>query len=857
MAHRTTLEEERPAKTPKGTKKSGAAARVKTSGNEERQRVFDAFRRWGYLEATLDPLGLFEPLKLQDLDGLSGDAADEARRIYCGTIGADFMHLAEPERRRWIAERLEASATEVDQKKILERLIRADLFEQVLQARYLGTKRFSLEGVTALIPLLDSILDTAGEHGALESVMAMSHRGRLNVMVHAACKTPHEVVSGFEDVDPRSVLGAGDVKYHVGATGTYVTTTGKQIGIHLVSNPSHLEAVDPVAVGRVRAKQTRYGLRGPYVDRSRETLNKVVPIVMHGDAAFAGQGVFAETLNFADLKAYTVGGTIHIIVNNLIGFTTRPVQEHSSRFASDIAKRQSVPIFHVNGEDPDAVVRIGKLAAEYRATFGSDVVVDIIGYRRHGHSEVDDPTITQPLLYERIKNHAPLWKIYAESTGIDSSLMVDAIRKEYEEEQAKARAIKKIPHLRKLPDYWSPYQHGRYDSSYEVDTGLTPEKLAEITDGLVRVPENFHIHPKIAKLLEQRAEMGHGKRAVDYGFAEALAFGSVLLEGNPVRLTGQDTERGTFSQRHSVLIDTATEHNYLTLSHLSKQQAFCEIHNSSLSEAGCLGFEYGFSRDYPEALVLWEAQFGDFANGAQVIIDQFISAGEDKWNLPAGIVLLLPHGYEGQGPEHSSARLERFMQLAAEDNMQICQPSTAAQYFHMLRRQVRRPWRKALIVFTPKSMLRHPDASSKIEEFTRPRFLPLVPDREVQDAKRILIASGKVGHELRGERRRRKDTSTAIFFLDQLYPLPRTEITAAIAEHPNAREIVWVQEEPANMGAHFYILPRLERLAKASGLRVRSVKRSGSASPATGSAKAHELEQKTLLALAFTTAGSD
>jgi 2-oxoglutarate dehydrogenase E1 component len=856
MAHRTTLEEERPARTPKAARKSATGGQTQGVSSEERERVFDAFRRWGYLEATLDPLGLLEPLKYPDLEGLTGDAAAEARRVYCGNIGADFMHLPEPERRRWIAERLEAPASEVNQQKILERLIRADLFEQVLQARYLGTKRFSLEGVTALIPLLDSILDTAGEHGAVESVMAMSHRGRLNVMVHAACKTPHEVVAGFEDVDPRSVLGAGDVKYHVGATGTYITTAGKPIGMHLVSNPSHLEAVDPVAVGRVRAKQTRYGLRGPYVDRSRETLNKVVPIVMHGDAAFAGQGIWAETLNFADLMAYTVGGTIHIIVNNLIGFTTRPAQEHSSRFASDIAKRQSVPIFHVNGEDPDAVVRIGKLAAEYRATFGSDVVVDIIGYRRHGHSEVDDPTITQPLMYERIKNHPALWKIYAERTGIDSSLMAEEVRKEYEEEQTKARALRKIPHLRKLPDYWTPYQHGRYESSYEVDTGLTAEKLAELTEGLVRVPEGFHIHPKIAKLLEQRAEMGHGKRAVDYGFAEALAFASVLLDGNPVRLTGQDTQRGTFNQRHAVLIDTQTEHNYLTLSHLSKEQAFCEIHNSSLSEAGCLGFEYGFSRDYPEALVLWEAQFGDFANGAQVIIDQFISAGEDKWNLPAGLVMLLPHGYEGQGPEHSSARLERFMQLAAEDNMQICQPSTAAQYFHMLRRQARRPWRKPLIVFTPKSMLRHPDASSKLEEFTRPRFLPLVPDREVQNAQRILIASGKVGHELRGERRRRKDTSTAIFFLDQLYPLPRAEITAALAEHPNAREIVWAQEEPANMGALFYVLPRLERLAKASGLRVRSVKRSGSASPATGSSKAHELEQKTLLALAFTTASA-
>src|SRR6266436_1066360 len=857
MAHRTTLEEEHPAKAPRAAKTPGALGTARVAGNEERERVFDAFRRWGYLEATLDPLGFLGPQKRPELDGLAGEAAEEARRIYCGTVGADFMHLPEPERRRWIAERLEAPPNQVDQQKILERLIRADLFEQVLQARYLGTKRFSLEGVTALIPLLDSILDAAGEHGAESSIMAMSHRGRLNVMVHAACKAPHEVVSGFEDVDPRSVLGAGDVKYHVGATGTYVTTSGKEIGIHLVSNPSHLEAVDPVAVGRARAKQTRHGLRGPYVDRSSETLNKVVPIVMHGDAAFAGQGIWAETLNFADLRAYTVGGTIHIIVNNLIGFTTKPAQEHSSRFASDIAKRQSVPIFHVNAEDPDAVVRIGKLATEYRATFGSDVVVDLIGYRRHGHSEVDDPTITQPLLYERIKNHAPLWKIYAEHTGIDSSLTAEAVRKEYEEEQTKARALRKIPHLRKLPDYWAPYQHGRYKPEYEVDTGLTLEKLAEITDGLVRVPEGFHIHPKIAKLLEQRAEMGHGKRAVDYGFAEMLAFGSILLDGNPVRLTGQDTERGTFSQRHAVLIDTQTEHNYLTLSHLSKQQAFCEIHNSSLSEAGCLGFEYGFSRDYPEALVLWEAQFGDFANGAQVIIDQFISAGEDKWNLPAGLVMLLPHGYEGQGPEHSSARLERFMQLAAEDNMQICQPSTAAQYFHMLRRQVRRPWRKPLIVFTPKSMLRHPDASSNIEEFTKPRFLPLVPDREVQDARRILIASGKVGHELRAERRRRKDASTAIFFLDQLYPLPRTEILAAIEAHPQAREIVWVQEEPANMGALFYVLPRLERLAQTKNIQVRSVKRSASASPATGSTKAHELEQKTLLTLAFTTTSGD
>jgi 2-oxoglutarate dehydrogenase E1 component len=845
MVNRTTVEEERPAKPAKPSKKPNPAD--KTSA-EDRERVFVAFRRLGYLEASLDPLGFFGPVKQSELDQLTGAAAKEARGVYSGTIGAEFMHLPEEERRRWIAERMEASPGAVNQPKILERLIRADLFEQVLQARYLGTKRFSLEGVTALIPLLDSILDTVGEHGAIESVMAMSHRGRLNVMVHAACKPPHEVVAGFEDVDPRSVLGAGDVKYHVGATGTYVTSTGKEIGIHLVSNPSHLEAVDPIAMGRARAKQTRLGLG---------SANKVVPIVMHGDAAFAGQGIWAETLNLADLKAYTVGGTIHIIVNNLIGFTTRPPQEHSSRFASDIAKRQSVPVFHVNGEDPDAVVRVGKLAAKYRAEFGSDVVIDIIGYRRHGHSEVDDPTITQPRLYEAIKNHPPLWKIYSQHIGADPTQTVEAVRSEYEAEQSKARQIKKIPRLRMLPEYWSAYHRGRFNAEWEVDTGLTCETLAEITDVLVRAPEGFHVHPKITKLLEQRAEMGHGKRAVDYGFAEALALGSVILEGNPVRLTGQDTQRGTFNQRHAVLVDTETEEEYVPLAHLAGNspngQPFVEIANSPLSEAGCLGFEYGFSRDYPEALVLWEAQFGDFVNGAQVIIDQFISAGEDKWNLPSGVVLLLPHGYEGQGPEHSSARMERFMQLAGEENMQIAQPSTAAQYFHLLRRQARRPWRKPLVVFTPKSMLRHPDASSSIDEFTQPRFLPVVPEREIQDARRILIASGKVGHELRAERRRRKDTSTAILFLDQLYPLPRPEILAAIEEHPNAREVVWVQEEPKNMGALFWVVPRIAQLIQSKGLKMRTIKRSPSASPATGSAKAHELEQKTLLSLAFTT----
>jgi 2-oxoglutarate dehydrogenase E1 component len=847
MANPVTLTPEKSSKPAKKTPERNG------TGNTERERVFEAFRCWGFAEANLDPLGFLVPLKCPDLDGLTGEYAEEARRHYCTTIGVEFAHLPEPERRKWIAEQMEGPEFEVNQQKILERLVRADLFEQILQSRYLGSKRFSLEGNTSLIPLLDSVLDAAGNLGGVDSLMAMSHRGRLNVMAHIACKPIHEVVAGFEDVDPRSVLGAGDVKYHVGATGVYTTSSGAKLNIHLVSNPSHLEAVDPVAMGRARAKQTRHGAHGPEVDRSQKVLNEVWTIVMHGDAAFAGQGIWAETLNLADLAAYTVGGTVHIIVNNLIGFTTRPVQEHSSRFASGIARRQSVPIFHVNAEDPDAVVRVGRIAAEYRAKFNSDVVIDLIGYRRHGHSEVDDPTITQPRLYERIKNHSPLWKLYSAQTRIDGATIAEAVKKEYEDEQRKAGKLTKIPHLRKLPDYWSPYHYGKYHASYEVDTGLTREKIAEITQGLVRTPAGFNVHPKIVKLLEQRAEMGQGKRAFDYGFAELLAYGSLVLEGNPVRLTGQDSQRGTFNQRHAVLVDNQTEAEYLPLAHLSPDQAFCEIYNSSLSEAGCLGFEYGFSRDYPEALVLWEAQFGDFANGAQVIIDQFLSASEDKWGLPTGVVMLLPHGYEGQGPEHSSARIERFMQLAAEGNMNICQPSTAAQYFHLLRRQARRPWRKPLVVFTPKSMLRHPDASSPIEDFERPRFLTLVPDNEVTDAQSILIASGKVGHELRAERRRRKDTTTAIFFLDQLYPLPKDEIAAAIAAHPNVREIVWVQEEPANMGALFYVLPRLERIAQAKDIRVRSVKRSASASPATGSAKAHELEQKTLLTLAFAT----
>jgi 2-oxoglutarate dehydrogenase E1 component len=804
--------------------------------------VFDAFRQWGYLEADLDPLGFLPKSPHPELQ-IAGETAREARQVYCGTVGVEFMHIAEPERRKWIRERMENPQPAVDQERILDQLIRADLFEQVLQQRYLGTKRFSLEGVTALLPLVDEILDAAGQRGAVELVIGMSHRGRLNVIVHVAKRAPEEVFAGFEDVDPRSVLGGGDVKYHMGATGEYVTRSGARIHIHLVSNPSHLEAVDPVTVGRTRAKQDRIGAGGT---------EKYLPLLVHGDGAFAGQGIFAETLNYSDLKGYTVGGTVHVIVNNLLGFTTLPTELHSSRFAAQIARRQSVPIFHVNGEDVDAVVRVGRIALEYRYTFGSDVVVDLIGYRRHGHSEVDDPTVTQPLMYQAIKDHPALSEIYAEDVGApDAQARVTAIRSEYEAAQKNAASITKKPTFRDLPKYWDHYKGGRYKPEYEVETAVPAERLREITQRLTTYPEDFHVHPKVKKLLAQRAEMGTGRRPMDYGMAEALAFGSLVKAGVPVRLSGQDTRRGTFNQRHSVLLDIENEHEYVPLEQIAPGQARCEVYNSTLSEAGVLGFEYGYSRDYPEALVLWEAQFGDFVNVAQAVIDQFISAGEDKWGLLSGVVLLLPHGYEGQGPEHSSARIERFLQLAARDNFQICQPSTAAQYFHLLRRQALRPWRKPLVVFTPKSMLRHPEASSSISDLSNKRFMTVRPDTEVTDAKRILVCTGKIGHELKVERKKRKNASTAIVFVEQLYPFPEAELSKELERHTAAREIVWVQEEPSNMGALSFVLPRLRRIAGKHP--VLSVKRSASASPATGSPKAHEVEQKTLLTLAFTT----
>ena len=820
----------------------------------QREEVFDIFRRWGFLQASLDPLGQYLPPEPFPTPAPDGAYAAAARGFYCGTIGVEYMHMASPEKRSWIAQQMERSFAPADPKRILSDLIRADVFEQVIQQRYLGTKRFSLEGLTALIPFLDQLFTTAADAGVNRSLFAMSHRGRLNVMVNIIGRGSLEIFSKFEDVDPRSTLGGGDVKYHMGATGEFKTAHGKTVCLHLASNPSHLEAVDPVVMGRTRARQERVGNDGSH---------SILPLIIHGDAAFAGQGIWAETMNLASINGYDVGGTIQVVVNNLLGFTANPEESNSSRFSTDLAKRLPVPIFHVNAEDPEAVVRVAEIAANYRQTFASDVVVDLIGYRRHGHSEVDDPTVTQPRRYARIKDHPPLSKLYARKLGVDSAAEAAEIQAQFLEDQRRAAHHEAsteasgafvVKRMHELPSYWEPYCGGPLAANDQPHTGLDAGKVGELTGLLTRAPEGFHVHPKVAKLLEQRSEMGTGKRAIDYGFAELLAYASLLKNGTPVRLTGQDSQRGTFNQRHSVLIDTETEVRWSQLSDLGpgpdgKPQGRWEVYNSILSEAACLGFEYGFSRDFPEALVLWEAQFGDFANGAQIIIDQFLAAGEAKWGLLSGLVLLLPHGYEGQGPEHSSARVERYLQLAAQDNLQIAQPSTAAQYFHLLRRQSLRHWRKPLVVFTPKSMLRHADAMSTLADMAADRFQLVIPDPGLVNPRRLLVCTGKIGHNLRVERAKRKADDVGIIFIEQLYPWPEADLRSALEMYPGAHDIVWVQEEPANMGALAYVMPKLRLLAH--DRPVLSVKRTASASPATGSAKAHELEEKTLIDLAF------
>ncbi|HVR85381.1 MAG TPA: 2-oxoglutarate dehydrogenase E1 component [Planctomycetota bacterium] len=787
----------------------------------------DAYRRWGYLAAGLDSLGRLGAVPVPELEPPS----PEGRRWYCGSIGTEFMHLRDPQRRRFIQERLEADPPRLDPAPILDLLVRCDTLEKFLQRRYIGTKRYSLEGSDAVLPILAAALDVAAGRGATEVVLGMSHRGRLNVMVNIVGKSAEEILTRFEDVDPNSMLGGGDVKYHLGATGR--SRGGMEVS--LSPNPSHLEAVDPVALGRARGRQDRLGSEG----RSR-----VVPITLHGDAAFAGQGMLSETLNLADLPGYTAGGTLQILVNNLIGFTTGPAALHSTRFAADAARRLEIPILHVNGEDPEAAVRAARLAMEYRCQFGSDVVLDLICYRRHGHSEVDDPTVTQPRLYGQLKRRQPLWQLYAADRGLDGGALAASVNEELEKSYERAKAATHGTRLMDLPRPWNLFQGGKYEATFEVDTGVDPSRLGAISEKLTAVPEGFRGHPKVLQLLELRRQMGRGAAPVDWGMAEALALGSLLSEGLPVRLSGEDTRRGTFNQRHAVLVDSETEAEHVPLGSLGP----LELYDSPLSEAGVLGFEYGYSLERPEGLVLWEAQFGDFANGAQVILDQYLTAAEDKWGVLSGLVLLLPHGFEGQGPEHSSARVERFLQLAAEDNIQVCQPSTASQYFHLLRRQALRRWRKPLVVLTPKSLLRNPGSHSPIAQLASGRFHPVLAEGDPEGCRRVLLCSGKLGHELLAERKRRRPEPTTVLFLEQFYPFPETELREELERRPGA-DLVWVQEEPANMGGLSFVLPRLARLS--GGRPVRTVKRSESASPATGSMKAHEIEQSALLSLAF------
>ena len=807
-------------------------------------RVRDAFRRWGFLMADIDPFHRLEPLVHPDLEASDGEDASRWRRIYCGPIGAEFMHMIHADRSRWVAEAMEGGPPDPDRAFILRRLAEAELLERFLHKRYVGTKRYSLEGSAALVPTLDAVLESAGDHGAEVALMGMSHRGRLNVMVNVVGVPARDLFAHFEDGDPRSVLGSGDVRFHLGATGDYETRSGRTLHLHLVSNPSHLEAVDPVLMGRTRARQDRLG--------GETAIDRIVPVLVHGDAALAGQGIAAETLNLDGISGFGVGGTIHVVVNNLIGFTTPPRALHGSRYASDVARRLSIPILHVDGDRPEAAVRAGRIALEYRARFHTDIVIDLIGFRRYGHSEVDDPTTTQPKLYRSIETTPMLWQTYAERVGASQEDR-EALEKEIMERLARAyekgRDAERMPIFRTLPAYWDRYEGGRWNASFEVDTTVPIERLREIAERIASTPAGFEVHPKVAKGLAQRRAMGRGEQDVDWGMAEALAIGTLLREGTQVRITGQDTRRGTFNQRHAVLVDGRTEEEYVPLAHLADDQAPFALHDSILSEAAVLGFEYGYSRDTPEALVCWEAQFGDFANGAQVIIDQFIASGEDKWGLLSGLVLLLPHGYEGQGPEHSSARLERFLQLAAEDNIQVCQATTAAQYFHLLRRQALRRWRKPLVSLTPKSLLRAPAAASPLRDLAEGRFAPVIGEDRAEGAKRLLLASGKIVHDLRAGREARGALQIAIVSLEQLYPFPEKEVAEALGAHPDAEEIVWVQDEPANMGALAFVRPRLGQLT--GGRPVTTIHRSPSASPATGSFAAHRLEHEALLNLAL------
>ena len=845
--------------------------------SERLARVMDlihSFRVRGHLMADTDPLQYkvrnhpdldveTYGLTLWDLDrtfptrGVGGkdqmtlrDILGVLRDAYCRTIGVEYMHISDPEERQWIQQKMETPREPFDKAElthIMDRLNAAEAFETFLQTKFVGQKRFSLEGGEAVIPMLDTVLHGAAHEGLDEVAIGMSHRGRLNVLSNLAGKSYGQIFQEFEG-NYGEKLGSGDVKYHLGTEGTYTSHDGKSTKVYLAANPSHLEAVNPVLEGIVRAKQDR-------LERPEEF--PVLPVLVHGDAAFAGQGVVTETLNLSELRGYRTGGTIHVIINNQIGFTTLPDSSRSSFYSTDVAKSTQLPIFHVNGDDPEACVRVAEIAFEYRQKFHRDVVIDMVCYRRRGHNEGDDPSMTQPEMYKLINEKASTRKQYMETlvergdlTEEETEGLVRNFQEHLDEAFASTRsdAGSAKPAEANVQGLDLPEAQQGGDAPEQAVTAVDASVVERIGQAHAEVPESFTVHPKLRQVLERRTQMS-SQGGIDWAYGELLAFGSLLMQGHRVRLAGQDSRRGTFVQRHSVLIDHESGDTWTPLSYLSDDQARFNVYDSSLSEFAALGFEYGYSVESPNSLVLWEAQFGDFVNGAQTIIDEFISASEQKWGQNSSVVMLLPHGYEGQGPDHSSARIERFLQLCAEENMRVAAPSTPASYFHLLRKQALTEPRKPLIVFTPKSMLRNKAAVSAVEDFTSGTFEPVLPDTTVDPAgvRRVLLASGKVYWDLVARREKLGATDTAIVRVEQLYPLPEAQLRTALDAYPDA-PLVWVQEEPQNQGAWTFMAMNF---AVEVGRTLRVVARPASASPATGSTAVHKAEQEDLLTRAF------
>ncbi|WP_425596892.1 multifunctional oxoglutarate decarboxylase/oxoglutarate dehydrogenase thiamine pyrophosphate-binding subunit/dihydrolipoyllysine-residue succinyltransferase subunit [Serinicoccus marinus] len=846
------------------------------------QELIHAYRVRGHLMADTDPLEYRQRrhpdlaienhgLTLWDLDrevptgGFGGKPRLSLRRIlgilrdtYCRTVGVEYMHIQDPDQRRWFQKKLEVpfeKPAPAEQLRILRRLNAAEAFETFLQTKFVGQKRFSLEGGESVIALLDKVLNRAADDGLTEVTIGMPHRGRLNVLANLAGKSYGQIFREFEGKQsPGSVQGSGDVKYHLGTEGEFTTEDGKTTRVYLAANPSHLEAVNPVLEGITRAKQDRLS-RGTGADPST-----VMPVLMHGDAAFAGQGVVLETMQMSQLPAYRTGGTLHVVINNQVGFTTAPQHSRSSVYCTDLARTVQAPIFHVNGDDPEAVVRVAELAYEFRQEFGTDVVIDLVCYRRRGHNEGDDPSMTQPLMYDLIEAKRSVRKLYTESLIGRGDITVDeaeAALRDYQKQLENVftetkKALKEDegggglerPHAQDEGDQAAPQR----------PTAIEKSTVEAIGDAFGSPPEGFTVHPKLAKLLTSRQEMTR-EGGIDWGMAEVLAFGSLVQDGTPVRLAGQDSRRGTFVQRHAVLTDNDTASTWTPLHSLAKDQATFEVYDSLLSEFAAMGFEYGYSVEKTDALVLWEAQFGDFVNGAQVVVDEFISASEQKWDQRSSVVLLLPHGYEGQGPDHSSARIERFLQQCAEDNMKVAYPSTPASYFHLLRAHSMARPRRPLIVFTPKAMLRLKAAASSVQDFTEGTFEPVLPDRVELDkskVERVLLASSKLVYDLEDERTKSEDERTAILRVEQLYPVPGKQLADLTSQYPEA-ELVWVQNEPKNQGAWPFMALNLPEALQQHGedRPLRVVSRPASASPATGSAKVHAVEQAALHDEAF------